>query len=260
MNINLQNCNLEDGFWNVNHPYIVYRCRVTTHVDVNGKECTQEECKRAIQKHLYNVYKLLLRHVRFTHDYKYRYPREEHIPVPFEVYGKELGGETTFTHHHPLFRTITHANGEEEVVEGEEITLEVSVKVEETAEANGKVNLYLSTFFYIRGCAFTARDVDGGFIVSANAYSLPTYGVHPWDELFMTPEQELDVMADAFEDGSCFINIEAGLVQNKTITPLMGFTINSTKSPMEIVIYTTYTPEYLIEKGYIVGDAEEVEE
>ncbi len=69
--------------------------------------------------------------------------------------------------------------------------------------------------------------------------------------------QELDVMADAFEGRNCFINIEAGLVQNKTITPLMGFTINSTKSPMETVIYTTYTPEYLIEKGYIVSGAEE---
>ena len=254
MNINLQNCNLEDGFWNVNHPYIVYRCRVSTNVVVNGKESTHEERKRAIQKHLYNVYKLLLRHVRLTHDYKYGYPREEHIPVPFEVYGKELGEETTFTHHHTLFRTITHANGEEEVVEGDEITLEIGVKAEETAKANGTVNLYLTTFFYICGCAFTARDVDGGFIVTANAFSLPTYGVHPWDEIFMTPEQELDVMADAFEGRNCFINIEAGLVKNKTITPLMGFTINSTRSPMETVIYTTYTPEYLIEKGYIVGD------
>lgn len=251
MNINLQNCNLEDGFWNVSHPYMVYRCRVTTHVDVNEKECTPEERERAIQKHLFNVYKLLLRHVRLTHDYKYGYPREERIPVPFEIYGKELGEETTFTHRHPLFRTMTHANGEEEIVDGDEITLEIGMKAEETAKANDTVNLSLSTLFYIRGCAFTARDVDGGFIVSANAYSLPTYGVHPWDELFLTPEQELDVMADAFEDGSCFINIEAGLVKNKTITPLMGFTINSTKYPMETLIYTTYTPEYLIEKGWV---------
>lgn len=253
MNINLQNCNLEDGFWCVKHPFIAYRYLVKTKTFLNIEEYAVEGRKRAIQRHLYNVYRLILEQVECTDDYKYAYPEKECIYIPEEVLEKGIG-KSTFTHHYPLSRIIKHANGEEEVVEGEEITLEVEVKLKETVNDTGIVCISLSTLFYIRRCAFTVEDTDKGFIVTAESFGLPTYCVHPWDELSLTPEQEIDKIAREFANAHCYINIKTSLVKNKEVTPLIDFIINSIKSPMEVLVCTPYTPEYLIEKGYIVGN------